>query len=103
MLTGAGLQVHPAHPEWQPPLLRHVDDGGNDDASIVLEVESARAATITVDSIVDGSRADELLRARRIGDCAERRRRLAHAPLSVRPFQAHQLSNSDFGRGVRAA
>jgi hypothetical protein len=36
----------------------------------VLEVESAEAYTITVDSIVDGSKAHEVLRARRIGDCA---------------------------------
>jgi hypothetical protein len=37
----------------------------------VLEVESAEAYTITVDSIVDGSKTHEVLRARRIGDCAE--------------------------------
>lgn len=35
----------------------------------VLEVESAEAYTITVDSIVDGSKTHEVLRARRVGDC----------------------------------
>jgi hypothetical protein len=35
----------------------------------VLEVESADAYTITVDSIVDGSKTHEVLRARRTGDC----------------------------------
>jgi hypothetical protein len=37
----------------------------------VLVVESAEAYTITVDSIVDGSKTHEVLRARRIGDCAK--------------------------------
>jgi len=37
----------------------------------VLVVESAEAYTITVDSIVDGSKTHEVLRARRIGDCTE--------------------------------
>lgn len=37
----------------------------------VLEVESAEAYTITVDSVVDGSKTHEVLRARRIGDCTE--------------------------------
>ena len=37
----------------------------------VLEVESAEAYTITVDSIVDGSKTHEVLRARRIGDCPQ--------------------------------
>jgi hypothetical protein len=37
----------------------------------VLEVESAEAYTITVDSIVDGSKTHEVLRARRTGDCAK--------------------------------
>lgn len=37
----------------------------------VLEVDSAEAYTITVDSIVDGSKTHEVLRARRIGDCAK--------------------------------
>jgi hypothetical protein len=37
----------------------------------VLEVESAEAYTITVDSIVDGSKTHEVLHARRIGDCTK--------------------------------
>jgi hypothetical protein len=37
----------------------------------VLEVESAEAYTITVDSIVDGDQTHEVLRARRTGDCAK--------------------------------
>jgi opacity protein-like surface antigen len=37
----------------------------------VLEVESAEAYTITVDSVVDGQKTHEVLRARRIGDCAK--------------------------------
>ena len=37
----------------------------------VLEVESAEAYTITVNSVVDGSKSHEVLRARRIGDCAK--------------------------------
>jgi len=37
----------------------------------VLEVESAEAYTITVDSIADGSKTHEVLRARRTGDCAK--------------------------------
>jgi hypothetical protein len=37
----------------------------------VLEAESAEAYTITVDSIVDGSKTHEVLRARRIGDCSQ--------------------------------
>ncbi len=37
----------------------------------VLEVESAEAYTITVDSIVDGDKTHEVLRARRTGDCAK--------------------------------
>ena len=37
----------------------------------VLEVESAEAYTITVDSVVDGSKTHEVLRARRTGDCAK--------------------------------
>jgi hypothetical protein len=37
----------------------------------VLEAESAEAYTITVDSIVDGSKTHEVLRARRIGNCTE--------------------------------
>jgi len=37
----------------------------------VLEVESAEAYTITVDSIVDGDNTHEVLRARRTGDCAK--------------------------------
>lgn len=36
----------------------------------VLELESAEAYTITVDSIVDGDKTHEVLRARRTGDCA---------------------------------
>jgi hypothetical protein len=35
----------------------------------VLEVESAEAFTITVESTVDGSKSREVLRARRVGDC----------------------------------
>ena len=35
----------------------------------VLEVESAEAYTLTVDSTVDGEKAHEVLRARRTGDC----------------------------------
>jgi len=37
----------------------------------VLEVESATAYTITVDSTTDGEKSHEVLRARRIGDCAK--------------------------------
>ena len=37
----------------------------------VLEAESAEAYTITVDSIVDGDKTHEVLRARRTGDCAK--------------------------------
>ncbi len=37
----------------------------------VLEVESAEAYTITVDSIVNGDKTHEVLRARRKGDCAK--------------------------------
>ena len=37
----------------------------------VLEVESAEAYTITVESIVDGEKTHEVLRARRTGDCAK--------------------------------
>jgi hypothetical protein len=37
----------------------------------VLAVESAEAYTITIDSIVDGRKTHEVLRARRIGDCAQ--------------------------------
>lgn len=37
----------------------------------VLEVESADAYTITVDSVVDGDKTHEVLRARRTGDCAK--------------------------------
>jgi hypothetical protein len=36
----------------------------------VLEVESAEAYTITVDSVVNGDKTHEVLRARRTGDCA---------------------------------
>jgi hypothetical protein len=36
----------------------------------VLEVESAEAYTITVDSTVDGKKSHEVLHARRTGDCA---------------------------------
>lgn len=35
----------------------------------VLEVESAEAYTVTVDSTVDGRKSHEVLRARRTGDC----------------------------------
>ena len=35
----------------------------------VLEVESAEAYTITVDSTVNGNQTHEVLRARRVGDC----------------------------------
>ena len=35
----------------------------------VLEVESAEAYTVTVDSTVDGKKSHEVLRARRTGDC----------------------------------
>ena len=35
----------------------------------VLEVESAEAYTVTVDSTVDGQKSHEVLRARRTGDC----------------------------------
>jgi len=37
----------------------------------VLEVESAVSYTITVDSTTDGVKSHEVLRARRIGDCAQ--------------------------------
>jgi hypothetical protein len=37
----------------------------------VLEVESAEAYTITVDSVADGTKTHEVLRARRTGDCAK--------------------------------
>ena len=37
----------------------------------VLDVESAEAYTITVDSIVNGDKTHEVLRARRTGDCAK--------------------------------
>ena len=37
----------------------------------VLEVESVEAYTITVDSVVDGRKSHEVLRARRTGDCAK--------------------------------
>jgi hypothetical protein len=37
----------------------------------VLEVESAEAYTITVDSIVGGDKTHEVLHARRTGDCAK--------------------------------
>ena len=37
----------------------------------VLEAESAEAYTITVDSIVDGDKTHEVLRARRTGECAK--------------------------------
>ena len=37
----------------------------------VLEVESAEVYTITVDSVVDGDKTHEVLRARRTGDCAK--------------------------------
>ena len=37
----------------------------------VLEVESAEAYTITIDSAVDGDKTHEVLRARRTGDCAK--------------------------------
>ena len=37
----------------------------------VLEVESAEAYTITVDSVMDGEKTHEVLRARRSGDCAQ--------------------------------
>jgi hypothetical protein len=36
-----------------------------------LEVQSAEAYTITVDSIVDGDKTHAVLRARRNGDCAK--------------------------------
>jgi hypothetical protein len=36
----------------------------------VLEVESAEAYTVTVDSTVDGKKSHEVLRARRTGDCS---------------------------------
>lgn len=35
----------------------------------VLEVESDEAYTITIDSVMDGGRSHEVLRARRVGDC----------------------------------
>lgn len=35
----------------------------------VLEVASAEAYTITVDSVVNGTKSQEVLQARRIGDC----------------------------------
>jgi hypothetical protein len=37
----------------------------------VLEVENAETYTITADSVVDGSKTHEVLRARRTGDCAK--------------------------------
>jgi hypothetical protein len=37
----------------------------------VLEAESAEAYTITVDSVVNGEKTHEVLRARRTGDCAK--------------------------------
>ena len=37
----------------------------------VLEVESAEAYTITVDSVVDGAKSHEVLHARRTDDCAK--------------------------------
>ena len=40
-------------------------------AITVREAESAEAYTITVDSIVDGDKTHEVLRARRTGDCAK--------------------------------
>jgi hypothetical protein len=36
----------------------------------MLEVESAEAYTVTVDSTVDGKKSHEVLRARRTGDCS---------------------------------
>lgn len=37
----------------------------------VLEVESAESYTVTMDSVVNGAKTHEVLRARRIGDCAK--------------------------------
>jgi len=37
----------------------------------VLEVASAEAYTITVDSVINGAKSHEVLRARRVGDCAK--------------------------------
>lgn len=39
-------------------------------SAAVLEVDSAEAYTLTIDSIEDGEKTHEVLRARRIGDCA---------------------------------
>jgi hypothetical protein len=46
-------------------------DGMTSQSDSVLEVESAEASTVTVDSTVDGKKSHEVLRARRTGDCAK--------------------------------
>jgi len=45
--------------------------GTSSTSESVLDVESDEAYTITIESVVDGGRITEVLRARRIGDCPE--------------------------------
>jgi hypothetical protein len=44
--------------------------GRTSQSDSVLHFESAEAYTITIDSVMDGARSREILRARRVGDCA---------------------------------
>ena len=73
MLTGAGCQFTPLVQSGKTYRYSATCKmaGMSTKSDSVLEVESAEAYTITVDSIVDGSKTHEVLRARRIGDCAE--------------------------------
>jgi hypothetical protein len=73
MLTGAGCKFTPLTQSGKTYRYSATCRmaGMTTQSDSVLEVESAEAYTITVDSIVDGSKTHEVLRARRIGDCAE--------------------------------
>jgi hypothetical protein len=71
MLAKAGCRLSP--PAQSGKTYRYTADCkmGNmtSTSASVLEVESAEAFTITVESTVDGSKSREVLRARRVGDC----------------------------------
>jgi hypothetical protein len=71
MLTGAGCKFTPLTQSGKTYRYSATCKmaGMTTQSDSVLEVESAEAYTITVDSIVDGSKTHEVLRARRVGDC----------------------------------
>ena len=72
MLAKAGCQFTPLAQDGK--IYRYSATckvGGMSSRSVsVLDVESAEAYTVTVNSTVNGKKSHEVLRARRMGDCA---------------------------------